>query len=271
MTTAWNNFAGQTAVQELPVPAQAWQAAPQQSSFQQYPATAAQPFIQGGMPPQGPGFGGYQGFQPQAPRPNKMPLIISLIVAGVVLVGGGITTVLLLNKSDKADDIKGSNVLTSQTTDTAGGPNINSQPNTTTSHTSAPSTETSTEHSSTSHTTTSDPTTDSQSTGAGDLDTAQVLAEAWVGYINDADYETAAALVCQAQQQEFVDSFGGQPLQNQIEVVSVEANGDNVTLTIGAVADSSTSTQVTMWPTNTGYFLICDNPLSDADLNWGSD
>ena len=98
-----------------------------------------------------------------------------------------------------------------------------------------------------------------------------MVAQTWVGYLNDADYETAAALVCESQRTDFVASFNGEPMKNQIEVVSVEPSGDNVTLTIGAAGIADATSQVTMWPTNTGYFLICDGPLSATDQNWGSE
>ena len=122
MTTPWNTFAGQTAVHEPPAQAEAWQTAPQQPTqpalhqpyhqpafqqpaFEQFPP-AGQPFAQGGMPPQGPGFNGFNGFNGgQPPKTNRTPLIISLVVAAVLLIGGGVGAFFLLNKkSDPANN-----------------------------------------------------------------------------------------------------------------------------------------------------------------------
>ena len=55
-----------------------------------------------------------------------------------------------------------------------------------------------------------------------------------------------------------------------LEVVDVSPDGANVAVTLGTVGSSASSDQyeLTMRPTNTGYFLICDQPLSEADLSW---
>jgi hypothetical protein len=271
MTTAWNTYASQTAVQEPPAQAHAWHAAPpqptiQQPAFQQYPPVSGfNP--QGGMPPQGPGFGGFNGFNGgQPPRPNRTPLIISLVVAAVLLIGGGVGAFFLLNKkSDPVD--KAANVVTSQPASTSS--NTISTP----TDTATPTTPTSTQHPTTQHTPTST-TTDAPSTGGGDLATAQVVAQTWVDYINEGDIETAAVLVCQASQEDFISGFDNQGGSTQLEVVSVDYadSFDGVVLTFGAVGDTTgdQQAQVAMYPTNTGYFLICDGPLSATDLNWGA-
>ena len=102
-------------------------------------------------------------------------------------------------------------------------------------------------------------------TGNGDLVTAQQLAETWVTLLNEGDVATASALVCEAQRTEF--SAGSAPT-GTIEVVSVSQSGDNVSVIVDLVEDPTSQYEVTMRPTNTGYFLICDAPLSETDLNW---
>lgn len=84
---------------------------PQPGPYGQQPQ---QPGWTGGLPQQQPygqqpygqqppyGYGGYPGGMP--PQKNNKGLIIGLAVAGVLLVGGGVTTVLLLTGDDKPAD-----------------------------------------------------------------------------------------------------------------------------------------------------------------------
>ena len=53
-----------------------------------------------------------------------------------------------------------------------------------------------------------------------------------------------------------------------MQVDDVRADGENYVVTISLVEDPSQPYEMTMRPTNTGYFLICDSPLSENDLNW---
>jgi hypothetical protein len=86
---------------------------PQQQPQQPQPGPYGQPYGQqqqpyGQQPPgqQPPyGYGGYPGGMP--PQKNNKGLIIGLAVAGVLLVGGGVTTVLLLTGDDKPADNPG--------------------------------------------------------------------------------------------------------------------------------------------------------------------
>lgn len=287
MTTSWNTNGSRTAVQDRP--GQAWMQpmpqpaaghqAPQQVPFQPAaPASFGPPqqyaqFPAGGMPPQGPGFGGYPAFPP-APKKSNTALIVSLVVAAVLLIGGGVGAFFLLTKNDAPVNPQGSTVVTTST-------GISTPTNTTTpkppvepttsSHGSATPTTPTKDQGATPTTPTTQESTTSDATptgGPADLTTAQTLAEVWVDYINQSDYETAAAMVCQAQQQEFIDGFGGQQMQTELQVISLEQDGDSVVLTIGGGGTQTTS--VLMWPTNTGLYLVCDGPLSEADLNWGS-
>ncbi len=289
MTTPWNPQNSQNPnsqhPQEPPNPwAQfaggqgAWQQAPVPNQPNSYPPTQAYGEqagygYQGGQP-------GYQGAFPPPPQPKKPALIVSLIVAAVVLIGGGVSAFVLLNKKSEVAATGGGTTTSSSTTGptsstldtrsstTTSRPTEGSTTASTTASTSSPTSSTSTSTStSTSSTSTSTSTSAATETGGGDLSTAQALAQTWVSFINQDDLETAAALVCQAQQQEFIDSFNGQTPQ-EMQVVSVDPDNENMRLIVGHVADESVQTQLTMRPTKTGYFLICDGPLSDADLSW---
>jgi hypothetical protein len=105
------------------------------------------------------------------------------------------------------------------------------------------------------------------STGGGDLATAESLVTTWVDIVNEGDMETASALICSAQRDDFRTST---PPEGQLELLDLESDGDNVEVTLGIVGSSANSDKyaLTMWPTDTGYFLICDQPLSEADLTW---
>lgn len=265
---AWTTFS-QNAQQHPDHTAAAWAAAPQQPQFQQYPPTSAypQPAAQ---------FRGHPA--PIAPA-NRMPLIIGLIVAAVLLIGGGVTTAVLLSK-------KGGSA-------TAGGPSGGgavavpvASPGTVEPSADAPGLGRPTTGPADAPTadrpTADQPATDAPGTGSGspvtdpaepeqgggDIDTAYRLAQVWVDFINEGDIETASALVCDANRQDFLDGFDAGPAVNQLEITDLVDDGATMALTVGVVGDPSTVIPLTMWPTDTGYFLICEGPLSQADLAW---
>jgi hypothetical protein len=224
----------------------------------------------GGMPPQGPGSGG-PGF-PGGPAPKKnTTLLISLVVAAVLLIGGGVTAFLLLSGKDTTQTA--GPVLTTSTGPTmdptkatptqAPATSGDATPTKTTSTTATPTTTTTTS--------TEDEPVVNTDIGGGDMATAEALVENWLGFVNEADAETASHLICAAEQQDFIDGFDGVTSPaNQLEVVDMQWDGENIALTLGAVGDTTgqSTLELTMWPTDTGYFLICSNPLSEADLNW---
>lgn len=273
----WNH-GSPTAVQE---PQRAWQQAspgqfqpgtqqapagfvPQQPAYPGYPQAGPPPFGTGGMPPQGPGPGAYQSFPPPAPR-NRTPLIISLVVAAVLVIGGGVGAFFLFSKDDRTIPApapsQGGNVVVDPTTGTdptIGDPAVD------------PTKEQPTKEQPTKEQPTAQPSSDPTGTGGGDMATAEGLVENWLGFINEGDITTASELICEAERQGFIDGFDGVTDANQLEAVDMQWDGDTIALTLGVVGDTTGANNIalTMWPTDTGYYLICSSPLSEADLNW---
>jgi hypothetical protein len=132
-------------------------------------------------------------------------------------------------------------------------------PTTTTSSTPAPTTSTST-------TSSEDVPAPDPAPAPGDgLEFAYTLSWAFVELINVGDYESAAKLICTPEQEGFVSEMGSGTPGQALEVLDVQPSGDTtMLLTIGAVGGGDTL-ELTMWPTDSGLYLICSNPLTPAD------
>ncbi|WP_111767708.1 hypothetical protein [Nakamurella deserti] len=257
------------------------------------PSYGAPAFGPGGMPPQGPGgpgFTGGPGFPGGAAPRKNTTLIISLIVAAVLLIGGGVTAFVLLGRDDPAGPT-GPGTAAPTAGPTVGAPTATTtsrpqdDPTPTTSTSDSPATGPATTGAPPATTGQDDPIEDdpieddpieddpveNTDLGGGDMATAEGLIENWLGFVNEGDAETASQLICAAEQQDFIDGFAGVTTPaNQLEAVDMQWDGDTIALTLGAVGDTTGESRLdlTMWPTDTGWFLICSNPLSAQDLNW---
>jgi hypothetical protein len=180
---------------------------------------------------------------PTEPRPNRTNLIVASVIAVLLLIGGGVTTFLLLNKKSDTPVKPAADVSGPQNP----GPNAPVTPGP-----DAPK---------------SNPVTSQPApAGTGDLAVAQQLLTGWVALLNKGDVETAALLVCEAQQRQFIAANVG--VERSIELIDVAQEGKNVSAIIQQTGQPQTGVKLTLRPTNTGYFLICDNPLSANDLAW---
>ena len=203
---------------------------------------------------------GFPQFPGEPPRAKRTGLVISMVVVAVLLVGGGVATFFLLNRKDEAVAPAGPGPSTSAVTNASGGTATISSIGSATTGTGTLSPHTS----SSSHTTTAGSSSHSTSTevpetSKGDLATAEALIDTWVDIVNDGDMDTASALVCEAEREDFRNSTAP---DGDLEVLDVSAAGQNVQVTLGTVGSSSAADQyaLTMRPTDTGYFLICDQP-----------
>lgn len=227
----------------------------------------------GTVPPQGPGYG-WAAPAPAQP-PSRTTLIVSLVVAAVLLIGGGIGAFLLLDRSGPAAPPAPAAPVTTQTSSTGLGTPTNTT--TTSRPTTPPATTTSSTTASPATTSSTSPTTSTSTAPSEDVpapapapapgdgvEFAYTLSWAFVELINVGDYESAAKLICTPEQEGFVTEMGtGTPGQS-LEVLDVQPSGDTMLLTIGAVGGGDTL-ELTMWPTDSGLYLICSNPLTPAD------
>ncbi len=261
MTTPWNTFANDNRN------TQAWQAAPQNGAYtapanQGYAPTQTLPPAQ--QFPAAPQFD--YGYPQQFPAgqpptgPNRTALLISLIAAAVLLIGGGVAAFLLLTKDKSAGPV--TPVVNPSTSNSQ---TISSPDNPTTTSQVTSDDPTSDDPTTSDEPTSDDPTSDDPSTGAGDEETATQLVQTWVDLLNEGDVSTASALVCEAQRDDFA---AGSAPTGTLQVEDVRADGENYVVTISLTEDPTQAYELTMRPTNTGYFLICDSPLSENDLNW---
>lgn len=234
--------------------------APQQPGDRPY--RAPQPMLA----PQGPGFGWPAA---AAPKPNRTPLLVSLVVAVVLLIGGGVGAFFLLAEDTPVPAPPGGQmaVATSST-----GLNAPSDPTTTRTTTSAAPTSATPTTTHTTVTTSATPTTGDEPVPApapgpdasDQLVFASSLATYFVDLINVGDFTTASAMVCTPERDGFVTEMSSASSPKELELVDVQPSGDTMQMTLGAVTGGST-VELTMWPTANGYFLICSNPLTDED------